>query len=212
MRAVLARVGRLGIGALGIGVLGIGCNGDEKAGPTLGGVISSNGSSGEMRPGAAWATEFDGEIFLVVYPVADASCEDAGDALDNDPDWVPTAVYEAGGCSMSVHATYDGGLDIVDGTILDATVSVSCAMDDGEWEDQGGDDGWQYSGPWWQGSPETFSLSITPEGENYHLIVEMDTYSGQYIYDLENSEPDPGAGAISGDVTAKPCDELSAFF
>lgn len=190
-----------------------GCSGEEKAGPTLTGVVSAGGSSGEVRPGAAWATEFDGELFLVVYPVADASCEDAGDALGNDPDWQPTAVYEAGGCSMSVHdPEFDGSLTVTDGTILDATVSVSCAMDDGEWEDQGGDDGWQYSGPWWQGSPETFSLTVTAEGDNYHLTVAMDTYSGQFIYDLENPEPDPGAGAVTGDVAAQPCDELAAFF
>ncbi len=191
-----------------------GCTGEKAGGPTLTGVISSNGSSGEMRPGAAYAAELSGEIFLVVYPVADASCEDAGEALGTDPDWLPTAVYEAGGCSLSVRAPFDGSLTLTDATILDATVSVSCAMDDGEWVDLGGDDGWQYDGPWWQGSPETFALDLqrSEDGESYQLTVAMDTYSGQFIYDLQNSEPDPGTGSVSGDVTAAACDALVSAF
>jgi hypothetical protein len=86
-------------------------------------------------------------------------------------------------------------------------------MDSGEWlwSDESGTEGYFYSGPWWQGSPETFSIELVgSKEEGYSLDLTMDTYSGQFIYDLEHMDPDPGSGAVAGVVEAEYCDQLIA--
>jgi len=116
---------------------------------TLGGTITSGESTGVLIAGSAFAAELNGDILLGVFPESLVSCEEAASELTaGDWRWNPSKVQEAGACSMSVLAGYDGELVLDDATLLDATVSVSCAMDEGEWERRTtGEDGWYYSGP-----------------------------------------------------------------
>lgn len=190
---------------------------DAGEGPALegaiGGTISSGESSGQVIAGTAFAAELGGNILFGVFPETGVSCDDAAAELTaGDARWNPSKVQAAGACSMSVFATFDTELSLIDATLVDATVSVSCAMDTGEWEHRTtGEAGWYYSGPWWQGSPEVFSLNLTGDKDaGYQFSIEMDTYSGQFIYDLTYPEPDPGTGAVSGAIDAAYCDHLIA--
>lgn len=196
----------------------VACEPDEvEALAPLSGEITSNGESGELVGGAGYAAERDGRIVVVVYPRSDVTCELAGEDLGaGGEDWDASVVQEAGKCSMSIIADYEGELQVSGGTLFEATVSVSCAMGDGTWEfrEQEGYNGagYFYSGAWWQGSPETFDLSVTGDEEaGYTFEVAMDTYTGQYIYDLEEADPDPGEGAVSGGMALEPCGDISVI-
>ncbi|GDX82307.1 hypothetical protein LBMAG42_41180 [Deltaproteobacteria bacterium] len=183
----------------------------------LTGVITSNGESAELVGGAGFAAERDGRIVVVVYPRSEVTCELAGQDMGaGGEDWDASVVQEAGKCSMSILADYDDGLDITGGTLFDATVSVSCAMGDGTWEyreeDRYNSAGYFYTGSWWQGSPEAFDLTVSGDEEaGYTFEVTMETYTGQYIYDLEEADPDPAEGAVSGGMVLEPCGDISTI-
>lgn len=185
--------------------------------PPLEGEITSNGESGVVRGGSGFAAERDGRLVAMVYARSDITCELAGEDLGNGgSDWDPTDVLEAGACGLSVLADYDGSLAIEGGTIYDATVSISCAMGEGTWEfreKQGSNPaGFFYSGSWWQGSPALYDLAISGDEEaGYTLEVAMDTYEGQYIYDLVEADKDPGEGEVKGGLSLEPCAEIGVL-
>lgn len=183
----------------------------------LEGEIVSNGERGVVRGGSGFAAERDGRLVAVVYARTDITCELAGEDLGNGgSDWDPSTVLEAGTCGLSVLTDFDGSLSLEGGTIYDATVSVSCAMGEGTWEfreKQGSNPaGYFYSGSWWQGSPELFDLAISGDEESgYTFEVAMDTYEGQFIYDLVEADKDPGEGEVTGGLSLEPCAEIGGL-
>lgn len=199
-------------------VLLVGCTGTEDVAQVIGGSVSASGSSANLSTGVAYAAELAGEILVTIFPRADATCESAGaEIAAGDPDWNPANVHEAGACGLIIQAPYEGSLSLSGATIVDATVTLNCAMDTGEWEYREGTslyyDGYYYTGPWWQGSPETFDLDISgSEADGYSVSVAMEAYSGRFLYDLDDMENDPATGTISGTSTATHCDELIAGF
>lgn len=199
-------------------VLIVGCTGTEEGAEAIAGTVSASGSSADMSSGVAYAAELAGEIMVAIFPRSDATCAYAGAELAaGDPDWNPANVHQPGACGLIIQAPYDGGLSLTGATIVDATVTLNCAMDSGEWEYREGTslyyDGYYYTGPWWQGSPESFDLEISgSEADGYTVSASMDAYSGRFLYDLDDMENDPATGSIVGTTTATHCDDLIAGF
>jgi hypothetical protein len=87
-------------------------------------------------------------------------------------------------------------------------------MDEGDWgtpEDE--TEGWEYSGPYWQGSPQDYALHLEGgAGEPIGWMVDADTYDGNFIYD--SMDPAPASGRVAGLGVAEWCEDLgeTVFF
>lgn len=187
---------------------------DENAGGgyTLTGTVESAGSVADVRNAVAFGVNAGGKAALFVSPNPDATCDDAGTFLGGPgEDWSPAVVNAAGYCNVYVSIpSYEGSIAVED-DMASATVVLGCAMDDGEWvqERHEDDEGYFYDGPWWQGSPEAFSITVEGgDDADFAVELEMHDFSGQFIYDTVNTDPDPGTGTVSGTVTASWCADM----
>ncbi len=160
----------------------------------------------------AFGVNTNGVVAVLLSPNADATCADAATYLEGPgDDWSPEVITGVGTCSVYVRANYDGGpLETGDATV--ATVSLNCAMGEGEWvheERDEGDIGYYYEGAWWIGSPDGFELTIDGgDGEDFAVSLAMEQYNGSFTYDVEYPDPDPASGAVSGEATATWCADM----
>jgi hypothetical protein len=158
---------------------------------------------------SAWGLVLNGTAAIYVSPNPDATCDDVATLLGGPgEDWDPSAVNKAGSCAIFVRASYDGEkTDYVDDPVA-ALVNVDCAMDTGEWvqDDHDGNVGYYYSGPWWQGSPTSFDVTIDGGEGDLSLTVEMSDYAGSFIYD--EMEAAPASGHVTGQTDVGWCEAL----
>lgn len=193
--------------------------GKDGEGQGVTGTVAASGYQGGgevsalVSTGSAFGVNTAGEMVLVLSPNPDATCDDAATwLLGGDDDWSPEAVVPVGTCGLYLSGAYESGPLTVEDDATAVTISLACAMDDGEWvyeERDDGDVGWYFEGPWWVGSPDGFSLTVDGGDEaDYDVSLDMDGYSGSFSYDVENPDPDSASGAVSGSTTAEWCTSL----
>lgn len=196
---------------LGLLALLAGCAGkDGAAGVHWGDVTALRAGEHAVVEGRA-AFGFDsasnGKALLYVTSNADATCDDATNGLSgNTSTFDPTRVLPAGTCSVFVYLDYDGASASVASPSAAATLALNCAMDEGEWVDAGeGDGDLVYSGPYWQGSPGEFDVTVSGgEGAAFALDLSMGAFDGTFIY--ESSDDAPADGEAAGSISAEWCE------
>ncbi len=180
------------------------------------GVITADraGELATLSEGAGWAFDSptNGKAVLYLSANAGLSCDEVGAALGGpeDPDWDRAALLPPETCAIFAYLDYDaaagGSWTEADGVA--ATVSVSCAMDAGAWEQS--DDclgSYCYTGHYWQGNPTDYDLSMSGgAGEDYTVTLRMDGYDGRFTY--ESPDPAPAEGAVAADTSARWCTEI----
>lgn len=195
----------------------VGC-GDEagKAGSTHWGdlVADRAGEAASVDGLSAFGFNLSGSAVLLVVPNDAATCEDAFHTLDADPEYDPSVTTPAGACSTFVDLTgYDpAGMTATstpDAPSTTSIIALSCAMDSGAWAlEQRNTYGYFYSGPYWQGSPDDYTITASGgDEEDFTVDVEMSAFDGNFIYD--SMEDAPASGSASGSVTATWCSDLS---
>jgi hypothetical protein len=205
------------VSALGLLIL-TACSGSEvKDDAGISGTVTAAAVSAEVAVLAGFGVDTQGRAALVLSSGADASCDGAAAWLldgGSDEDRSPESILPGGTCAMYVSLpAYDAaaGLSVQDDA-TQATVSLSCAMGAGEWvyEERGaGDIGWYWTGDWWVGSPDGFSLEVAGGAEApYDVTFSADAWNGSFTYDVENPDPDPATGAVSGASSASWCADM----
>lgn len=189
------------------------CGTPEKEAETNLGTITADraGEAADVLAAAGFGYSGQGKAILVFTGNPDATCAGVASLLTSKDPVDPTDILQQHSCEFTTLMTYDGTKVTVEDDKLAATVALSCAMDEGEWNletrDQGDKD-YFYSGPYWQGHPESFSLSLSGgEGEDFAMDLEMSDYSGNFIY--ESLDAAPASGAVAGSVQFTWCPDLS---
>lgn len=201
------------------------CGGaDGKPGETHWGDVVADraGETASVDGLAAFGYNLGDTAVIFVVPNAAATCADAFHMLDGDPEYDPTVANPAGTCNMFVNVSdYLGGQSAlgVDTPFTysasastpstNSIIALNCAMDTGEWvQEQRNTFGYFYSGPYWQGSPEEYMVTVSGGDEaGYSLDVEMSSYDGNFIY--ESMEDAPASGSAAGSIDAAWCPDLA---
>jgi hypothetical protein len=176
-------------------------------------VAARAGESATVENGSVYAFNSASNGKLVLYLGANAglSCEDVGVALDGpeEPDWDRAAFLPPETCSVFAYVDFDAaGVTWSAADSVAATLSVSCAMDPGSWEQSEDCLGsYCYTGHYWQGNPTTFQFGASGgDGEDVEWSVDMDGYDGQFTY--ESLEAAPASGHVAGSGTATWCPDI----
>lgn len=193
------------------------CTGDDgKPGETHWGDVVADraGETASIDGLVAFGYNLGDTAILLVLPNAAATCADAFHMLDGDPEYDPTVANPPGTCTTFVHlsAYTTSGVTASSTAASPSTTSIialNCAMDTGEWvQEQRNTFGYFYSGPYWQGSPEEATLTVSGGDEaGYALDVEMSSYDGNFIY--ESMEDAPASGSAAGSIDAAWCPDLA---
>lgn len=161
----------------------------------------------------------NGKAIVFLTGNADASCDDATNGLSGgSEDFDPSVVLPAGQCSLFFQVTYSGGSFSDSASAgspsVDSIIAANCAMDEGDWAYEERDDwGWYYSGAYWQGSPQDYTLEVEGgDGADFTFTLDMQTWDGNFIYD--NMEAAPAQGHVAGSGTASWCETFgqTSFF
>lgn len=177
-------------------------------------VADRAGETATMSEGVGWGFDSPTNGKAVLYFAANAalSCAELGAALGGpeDPDWDRSALLPPETCALFAYIDYDAaaGVSWTEADTVAATLSVSCAMDPGTWEQS--DDclgSYCYTGHYWQGNPTDFTLAASGgSGADYAVDLEMDGYDGHFTY--ETIDPAPAGGRVAATTTAGWCADI----
>lgn len=153
----------------------------------------------------------DGHALVYFAGQPGHSCEDVSEYLSGDGG-DPSHILAPHTCEVSIKVEniYDAA-GFSTSSKMEATVVLGCAFDEGAWEygsmDQG-DEGYFYSGPWWQGFPDSsFSLELSGgEGEDFEMTLEINDFDGSFSYEGFNDAV--ATGAVSGTLPVTWCEGM----
>ena len=183
--------------------------------PLAGTVTAETGEAADVVSATAFGVKVGGTAGILVSPNPDSTCADAADfLLSSDVDFNPEVLSGEGVCNVYLRLDAYTGEEV---TLVDdasATVSLNCAMDAGSWEfEERNDEGYFYTGPWWVGSPDAYTLTVSGgDTSDFTVSLEMDSYYGRFPYDEDEPEADLATGAVAGTFTATWCEDLAPAF
>jgi hypothetical protein len=190
--------------------------GEPGAGDSFG-TVRAGDVSAEVVAGSAFGVNVNGRAIALLAGAPDLTCEQAvAYARVGSTDDDPGAFVPGGTCGVYVEVptAYAPAGTTVSDDPTGALVALSCAMGDGAWsrEERGdGDVDTYWSGPFWQGSPTGFDLSLSGGDEApFALTLDMTAYAGSFVYDTENPDPDPATGTVAIDVEVTWCPGLAS--
>ncbi len=190
---------------------------DSGAGPNgdWGAITAQRaGERALVTEGAGWGFDSptNGKAVFYFASSADLGCDEVGAALGGpeDPGWDRAALLPPETCAIFAYLDYDAGSGggWTESDTISATLSVSCAMDPGAWEQSDECLGsFCYTGHYWQGNPTDFDLSVTGgAGDAYAVQLRMDGYDGHFTY--ESPDPAPASGTVNAVTEAGWCTEI----
>lgn len=175
---------------------------DAEAFLVKGDLTSGDGADGMVRGRQAFGFATAGRGIVYVAANGAATCADLVEYLDRTELIDPSATLMLEGhCNLTLTFDYDdatGWDGLTEAELTTALWSVSCAMDEGDWEVQSrqGVEDYFYSGRWWQGSPDTVSTTLHGADGDVSFDVDMNGFSGNFIY--EEFQAAPATGTVSG--------------
>ncbi|HNC94868.1 MAG TPA: hypothetical protein PKY30_02050 [Myxococcota bacterium] len=181
---------------------------DTGADTELGKIVADRaGETAAVNVPVAFGYHFGGKALFFFGGNPSGTCEDAAEYLKSSI-FDPSDLLAAGTCQASILMNYDGAEVSYEDDLANVTLSLGCAMDSGSWVFETRDDeDYYYSGSWWQGHPDSFSITAGPgEGQDYVISMDMDQYTGNFIY--EELEAAPATGTVSGSFSATFCEDL----
>lgn len=182
---------------------------DIDSGPLSGTIVAERaGETAIVVAAASWGYFADGKALIYVSPNPETTCLDVAEMVSgSNENWNPAAVNSAGACGVFAFGDYDGKT----GTWKsqgDGIVVLTCPMDDGTWVWEKRDDaGYYYTGPYWQGSPISFALTVSGAAEDLRVGMAMAYYDGNFIYD--SMEDGRASGLVSGVASVSWCEDIA---
>lgn len=197
-------------------VLCAACGGDDLAeGSRITGTLdfTGEGVSGVVDTARVFSFAAGGTLISWMAANEDATCALAAAHLgagDDDPD--PTDLYVPDACNLFLFGAYDGTSASVDQDSATVSIALNCTMGEGSfaWEETNKGWAWVWSGRWWQGAPEAWTLDLeggTGGDDPLVATLEMTDFWGSFTY--EDMTEDPATGSVSGTVQAEWCPDLA---
>ena len=169
---------------------------------------------GEIAVLSAYGLAQDGKLIAYLSSAPDVSCADMVAHLtpgDNTDD--PTTVFDDNHCNLFMSLPdWDDGFAATDDPLALAGFSITCPLGEGEFvfeERDTGDTDFYWSGPYWQGHPQSYDIAITPSEDGYEMTMDMTDYTGHLIY--ESLEDYDATGITTGEMAIVECAEFAAL-
>jgi len=174
-------------------------------------LILADGPTATVVAYKAFGVDRNGKALLYFTSSESATCAGVAEFLAWGEPTDPTALFSPGHCNVSaVLSVYDGSEVTINSGEFAVTWNLTCVLGDGawNWEERGNDDGYYWSGRTWSGGPDTFTLTVSGGGgDDFVADVEMNDYSGNYIY--ESFDNVAASGLVSGTTLVEWCDDMS---
>jgi hypothetical protein len=169
-----------------------------------------DGESASVATHKAFGYDVNGKALLYFSASEDATCADVAEYLDWGDPTDPTAVFAAGHCNLyALVNNFDGSELTVSSDRLAVTWAINCTIGEGSWEwiNAFDDPRYEWSGRYWQGDAETWTLTLSGGGgDPFVAELEMNDYDGDYIYEFVDAT---ASGLVSGTTQVEWCADLA---
>lgn len=179
-------------------------------------TITSAALAGRLSIEQAFAMAQDDTLLVYLSSNPDATCERVAAYLtpSDKPD-DPSDLRLGQTCDMFLKIRdWDGDFSATDDRIAIASSAISCALGEGTFAYEERGDGYfdyYWSGRWWQGIPDLYTLAIADAGDGgFTIRGEMTSFDGAFIYEKLQSEP--GTGEVYGEASITPCAAFEPLF
>lgn len=177
-------------------------------------VVGKEALGAGMNVQQAFGYADSGTVLVYLSSSPDADCESVTTYLSpGGKPYDPTALLPPETCDLYLKLTgWTGSFSATDDRLAMVYSVMTCGFGPGKfvYEERGkGDFDFYYTGRWWSGIPELFSLSLTETSSGFHLEGEMTGFDGTFIYekladvDLE--------GLVWGEVEIESCPAFKAL-
>jgi hypothetical protein len=180
-------------------------------------TIDSAGLVGTFSIEKAFGMAVDDTLIVYLSSNPDATCERVVRYLTPSSELEDPSDLRLGQtCDMFMKiSSWDGSFSAKDDRLAIASSAISCVLDDGKfiYKERGTDDfDYYWSGRWWQGIPDLYTLSIedSTKSDGFEISGEMSSFDGAFIYEKLQSEP--GSGLVSGAADIELCEDFKPLF
>ena len=171
------------------------------------------GEYAEVNILKAFGLAMDGKFIAYLSNNKDATCDDALQYVTpSDKPWDPSGLLTPGSCDMFMSLVWKDGFEAKNDALSVAGFSIFCPLGDGEFvyeKRDTGDTDYFWSGRWWQGHPEDYSLTITEDSDSYTFTMDMSTFDGSLIY--EDFSAYTGVGRVWGVLPIERCEAMKGL-
>ncbi len=168
-----------------------------------------DGATASVNGAKAFGYDRAGQALLYFSANENATCAGVAEYLDWGEPTDPSGVFAANHCNVYAMVNdYDGSEVTVSSDRTRVTWALNCTMGDGAWEwiNQFDDPGYYWSEGYWQGDPETWTLTLSGgDGSPFVADIEMNDYDGDYIYEFVEAT---ASGLVSGRTQVEWCEDL----
>ncbi|MCK6520568.1 hypothetical protein L6R49_03915 [Myxococcota bacterium] len=189
----------------------VACKGGAEDSAPVEGTVSTVDQDATVASRVAYGFHLDGKALITLATPAEASCADVVEYFNhgdtNDP-FDPQAVLVGGYCHLTLTVqSYDGAELSLTEADSSALWSLYCPMGEGSFEvsEQQGYEDYFWTGKTWSGGPDAHTTTVTPEGDDYALVLSMTDFSGAYV---DTIGAVTASGLVEGAITARSCPEL----
>lgn len=188
------------------------CKGGGEGEPApVEGTVSTVDQDATVASRVAYGFHLDGKALFTLATPSLASCADVVEYFnhgDTSDPFDPQAVLVGGFCHLTLTVQdYDGAELSLTEADSSALWALYCPMGEGSFEvsEQQGYEDYFWTGKTWSGGPDEHTTTVSPDGDNYGLILSMADFSGAYI-DAVGAVT--ATGLVEGAITAMSCPEL----
>lgn len=157
----------------------------------------------------AFGFDRNGQVLLYFASNNAATCAGVAEELQWGEPTDPSDLFSAGHCNVYAMVNdYSGSEVTISSDRLRVTWALNCTIGEGawNWEVRGNDSGFYWSGRWWQGDPETWTITLSGGGgDDFVADVQMNDYDGDYSYEFIEATAE---GLVSGTALVEWCDDL----
>jgi len=168
-----------------------------------------DGAAVSVAGNKAFGFDRNGQALLYFAANPDATCDAVATYLDWGEPTDPSALFLANHCNVYAMINDFTGDDVTitsDRTLV--TWALNCTMGAGSWnwEVQGDDPGYYWSESYWQGDPETWTITLSGGGGSDLVAdISMNDYDGDYIYEFVEAT---ASGLVTGTALVEWCEDL----
>lgn len=179
-------------------------------------TITSVELAGRLAVEQAFGLAQDDTLLLYLSSNPAATCARvAAYLMPSDEPADPSDLRLGGTCDMFLKIRdWDGDFSATNDRVAIASSAISCALGDGVFVYEERGDGYldyYWSGRWWQGIPDLYTLSIRDAADGgFTISGEMTSFDGAFIYEKMQSEP--GTGEVYGEAGITRCDAFEPLF
>lgn len=179
-------------------------------------VVPDQGAEGRVELYHGYGVDAGGTVMMYLSSNPNLTCDMAAEILSDRDNPLDFTDYIAGGsCDVFIKLIeqYPGEVSFTDDIEGRVGMTINCYTGDGSFQyeqrDDGGDDGYYWSGRKWQGNPTVFSYGITGGNESdYTVDLNLVEYEGNFPDEEDAGTKYIASGTIQGTVNVEWCSDL----